>query len=209
MTPPFAPTLGALVRALMCAALIPTAAWASPGAHGPNGEHLDAPAAVVGASAAPKLSAHSDVLELVARLQGDALVIDLGRFDTNEPIAKARVEVELGALRAQAQWRPTEGDYLLGDAAMLKALQAEGEHALVFTIEAGETSDLLEGVLHNEPDHDDPAHDADEAPTPGAMPALGAGPMGASAVVLALAGGVVWWRRRQRAALPAALKEVV
>ncbi len=204
MTSPFAPTLGALVRAMMCAALIPTAAWAGPGAHGPNGEHLDGPAAVVGASTVPKLSAHSDVLELVARLQGDALVIDLGRFDTNEPIAKARVEVELGALRAQAQWRPTEGDYLLGDAAMLKALQAEGEHALVFTIEAGETSDLLEGVLHN-----DPAHEADEAPAPGAMPALGAGAMGASAVALAaLAGGVVWWRRRQRTALPAVLKEV-
>ena len=43
-------------------------AWAAPGAHGPNGEHLDAPSAAAGsASTAPRMEARSESFELVAR----------------------------------------------------------------------------------------------------------------------------------------------
>ncbi|MDP3605985.1 MAG: hypothetical protein Q8R59_09610, partial [Polaromonas sp.] len=49
-------------------------AFAAPGAHGPNGEHLDAPAASGGAvNAAPRFEAQSDLFEVVGRLQGGEL----------------------------------------------------------------------------------------------------------------------------------------
>ncbi len=204
MNAPFVHT----VRTLLCAALIPAAAWASPGAHGPNGEHLDGPAAVVAGSASPMVTAHSDVLELVARLQGQALVIDLGRFDTNEPIAQASIDVELGSLKASAQWRAAEGDYVVSDAALLKALQAEGEHALVFTIQAGDISDLLDGVMATAHDH---AHEAGHEATAGTArasawtrSALGL----AGGATLVAVGGAFWWRRRQRSPLSIGFKEV-
>lgn len=197
MNAPFAHAL----RTLLCAALIPTTVWASPGAHGPNGEHLDGPAAMVAGRASPMVTAHSDVLELVGRLQGQGLVIDLGRFDTNEPIAQASIDVELGQVKAKARYRSSEGDYLVSDPALLKALQAEGEHALVFTIQAGDTSDLLDGVMANGRAHEAVA----QAPSASALPRPAWGLMGGSA--LAAAGGLVWWRRRQRSNPHDSLKE--
>ena len=45
-------------------------AWASPGAHGPNGEHLDAAPTAGATSSAPRFEAKSESYELVGRLQG-------------------------------------------------------------------------------------------------------------------------------------------
>ena len=59
----------------------------------------------------------------------------------------AKLEVESGSLKAAAAFRAEAGDYVVTDAALLKALAAPGEHALVFTLVAGKDSDLLDGTL--------------------------------------------------------------
>lgn len=123
------------------------AAIASPGAHGPNGEHLDAAPAATSAGTAPRIEARSEDFELVGRLQGGELSMFINRFATNEPVNGAKVEVELGELKAPAPFHADQGDYAVADEKLLQALSKAGEHALVITLLAGPDSDLLEGTL--------------------------------------------------------------
>ena len=123
------------------------AAVAAPGAHGPGGEHLDAPAQISGTGSNPRMETRSDLFELVAQLGGGELSILINRFASNEAVLGARVEVEVGAHKAAAEFHSDHGDYSVTDAAMLKALAAPGEHAMVFTVIAGKDSDLLDGTL--------------------------------------------------------------
>lgn len=133
--------------ALVLGAFVGTA-WASPGAHGPNGEHLDTNQAnTTATSTTPRLDAKSELFELVGRLGGGEFSILIDRFATNEPVLKADVEVESGQLKAKAKFHEDLGDYAVDDPAMLKLLATPGEHPVVITILAGEETDLLDGVL--------------------------------------------------------------
>lgn len=135
---------------LLCTSLVAlNVAWAGPGAHGPGGEHLDSPggASQAGAGTLPRLEARSESFELVARLMADELSILVDRFETNEPVLRAQLEVESRGRKARAKFHEDHGDYSVDDPAFLKALAAPGEHPLVFTVVAGNESDLLEGVL--------------------------------------------------------------
>ena len=136
---------GLVLSTVLLAAQAP--AFAGPGAHGPNGEHLDGPTAVRAASALPRIEASSETFELVAELRTGELAILVDRYASNEPVLGARLEVESGSLKAVAAFRAEQGDYAVTDAAMLKALAAPGEHGLVFTLVAGKDSDLLDGTL--------------------------------------------------------------
>lgn len=106
-----------------------------------------APALAAPADAPPRLEASSELFELVGRLHAGELSILVDRYETNEPVLGARVEVKLGELKAPAKFHADHGDYAVDDAAFLKALAAPGEHALLFTIVAGEDSDLLDATL--------------------------------------------------------------
>ena len=66
------------------------AVWA-----GPGHDHGDAPAAAVG-TASPRVSAHSDLFELVGTVDSGELKIHLDRYATNEPVLDAKIEVEAG-----------------------------------------------------------------------------------------------------------------
>ena len=135
--------LAVTLAAFACAAV------ASPGAHGPNGEHLDGPAQTSAAAGSePRLESFSETFELVARLQPNALVLELVRYASNEPVANARVDVANGAAKAQAVFDAASGGYRVSDAALLQSLRAPGTHALMFTVNAGADGDLLEGKLH-------------------------------------------------------------
>jgi hypothetical protein len=170
-------------------------AQAAPGAHGPNGEHLDPKSGSATATALPRLEAKSEQFELVATLTGGELSILVDRYETNEPVLNARLEVESGSLKAVATFHEDHGDYAVTDPALLKALSAPGEHALVFTLVAGKDSDLLDGTLvtaqaatgehghDGETDHD---HGTERAAW-----------LGAAAVGVGLV-SVVAWRRRRR-----------
>jgi hypothetical protein len=123
------------------------ASHAGPGAHGPNGEHLDAPAVAASGKASPRIEAKSELFELVGTLAGGELSLLIDRFESNEPLLKAEVEVESGGLKAKAKFHADIGDFSIDEPALLKKLSTPGEHALVITVLAGADSDLLDGVL--------------------------------------------------------------
>jgi len=120
---------------------------AGPGAHGPGGEHLDQPGGAAVPSSRPRVEARSDLFELVASLRDGELAILVDRFETNEPVLGAELEVESGGRKANAKFRADRADYAVDDPAIIKALAAPGEHALVFTLKAGNDADLLDGTL--------------------------------------------------------------
>jgi hypothetical protein len=174
-------------------------ALAAPGAHGPNGEHLDAPASQATPSALPRLEAKTEAYELVATLQASELSVLIDRYATNEPVLGAALELEVGGVKARAAFRAEQGDYAFGDAKLLALLRTPGEHALVFTLVAGAENDLLDGTLvttaagaaaaadhrhaHGEHGHDDHGHTLEYI-------AWGVGG------VLVLTGAHFWRRRR-------------
>ena len=139
-------SIGSILTAVLIA-LMPALTWAGPGAHGPNGEHLDSPKTNNPMQAGLRIEANSDIFELVGTLSGGELSIFIDRFVTNEPLLQAQVEVESGALKAQAKFRAAIGDYTIDDPAMLQKLSTPGEHPLVITVIAGKDSDLLDAVL--------------------------------------------------------------
>ena len=139
-------SIGAILTAILMV-LMPALTWAGPGAHGPNGEHLDSPKMDNPTQAGLRIEANSDIFELVGTLAGGEFSIFIDRFVTNEPLLQAQVEVESGALKAKAKFRAEIGDYKIDDPAMLQKLSTPGEHPLVITVIAGKDSDLLDAVL--------------------------------------------------------------
>ncbi len=129
--------------------MTPQPVWAGPGAHGPNGEHLDAPQTVLSGArqVSPRIEANSDLFELVGILAGSEFSILIDRFATNEPVLKAQVEIESGGMKAQAKFQGDIGNYSVDEPAMVKRLSTPGEHPLVITVFAGKDSDLLDAVL--------------------------------------------------------------
>ncbi|HEY0956434.1 MAG TPA: hypothetical protein VGE36_16865 [Roseateles sp.] len=134
------------LAACLCLLLL-THAGASPGAHGPNGEHLDGPAAAASGAGLPRIEAHSEAFEIVGRLQAQGLVLYISRYETNEAVLGAKVDVELGNSKANATFQAEAGTYVVTDKALMAVLAQAGSHALVFTITAGADSDLLDGTL--------------------------------------------------------------
>lgn len=136
---------------------------AAPGAHGPNGEHLDAPANAgtqFTAASRPRFETKTETFELVGTLADGELSLLIDRFETNDPVLDAQVEVESGGLKAKARFHADHGDYAVDDEAMLKLLAKSATHALVITVLAGNESDLLDAKLVVAGDHPDdgPAH---------------------------------------------------
>lgn len=159
-----------MIRHVLCCVLALTChfAIAAPGAHGPNGEHLETPATQTETGpGAPRLEAASETFELLGRLYDDEFSIVIDRFESNEPVAHAKVEAEANGVKAEAKFHADHGDYAFTEPAFLKALREPGDHAVVFTILAGRQSDLLEGTLQIAPTqvfgnahgHSDHAHD--------------------------------------------------
>ncbi len=191
-----------LAPAVLALLLAASPALAGPGAHGPNGEHLDAPTSAQAGPALPRLEARTEAFELVAELRAAGLAILVDRYATNEPVLGATLDVESSGVQAVAAFRAEQGDYLVTDAALLKALAATGEHGLVFTLVAGAESDLLDGTLvvaaapaahghpHGGPD-DGHGHAHDHARERAVW-------IGGGMAALGLLGGFVWWRQRRR-----------
>ena len=124
-------------------------AIALPGAHGPGGEHLDGAAAQAASQGArPRIEAKSELFELVGYLHDSELSVMINRFETNEPVLNASVEIASDASKANAKFHSDHGDYAVDDPALLKLLSRPGPHPLIFTIIAGNDSDLLEGTLN-------------------------------------------------------------
>lgn len=129
--------------------LVAASAAAAPGAHGPNGEHLDAPGGGghVHSDAGPRIETFSESFELVGHLQEDELSILIDRYETNVPVLNAKLEIEMDGLKTEAKFHDDHGDYAVADEKFLQALRKPGKHSLIFTLTTSEESDLLEGTL--------------------------------------------------------------
>lgn len=185
-------SVAAALAALLFLSLLP--AHAAPGAHGPGGEHLDQPAETQAVSSRPRVEAQSDLFELVATLAANELSILVDRYETNEPVLGADIEVESGGKKAKAKFQADQGRYTVEDAAFLKMLATPGEHALVFTLKAGNDADLLNGALVT-------ASWESHAPSRGngllrAIKSNLAG-LGIAVAVLGVLAGFLWMRKRR------------
>ncbi len=133
---------------LLIALITSAAAIAGPGAHGPNGEHLDLPSANATAQGSvPRIETFTETFELVGQLLPDELSILIDRYESNEPVLGGKLEVELNGIKAVASFHADHGDYAITDKKLLQALAKPGKHNLIFTFAAGEESDLLEATL--------------------------------------------------------------
>lgn len=182
---------GQLAAAAIAAGLCIAPAHAAPGAHGPNGEHLDAPGVSQqhnGGATIPRMEAASETFELIARLDGGELSILVDRFETNEPVLNAKLEVESNGIKAAGTFHADHGDYAFTDERLLKTLSQPGKHPLVFTIFAGNDSDLLEGTLNVSTTQ--VAHDHDHPHVPLRVWIAG------GALALVLMAGALWMSRR-------------
>jgi cobalt-zinc-cadmium efflux system membrane fusion protein len=141
-----APWLAGLALAMLALTQTPASAHA--------GHDDEAPAPVAPAGAAPRAEAASAEFELVGVVKGDALVITLDRFATNEPITDGAIEVAEGNGTATAKVQE-DGTYLLRAPWVGKP----GKHDLTFTVTAGDGADLLTATL-----------DMPDAPHPAAAP---------------------------------------
>ena len=190
-------------RVLALAALLGLSGltWAGPGAHGPNGEHLDGPAMALGGAGLPRVEAHTELFELVGELGEQELSLLIDRYESNAPVLGAKVTVESGGIEAAATFHADHGDYAVTDERLLALLRQPGEHALVFTVTSGDDSDLLDGTLRR-PQAAAPAEHATGLPWGRVL--------GGLVLLVAFAGAAyVYLQRRARARLLPGLGEPV
>ncbi len=178
-----------LIRIILFCLAFPVVAFA----HGDEDHSQDGAKGTASsiASTQPRMETATEAFELVGQLQGQQLTLFIDRFETNEPVLNASVEVEANGAKAQAKFRADQGDYLVDDNALMGVLAKPGKHSLVFTIAAGNDSDLLEGTMQVA----DEAHTASQSVVSRFSPSIST----ILAVLLAgvLAIGVVWKMRHK------------
>ncbi len=117
--------------------LLPVLSFAHGGEdHGASAE----PAGV--ASAAPRAEAQTDLFELVVTPQNGQLTIYVDHFANNQPVNGAKVEIESGNWRAEAN-AAESGTYRVA----APQFSTPGTYPLVFTVTAGDAADLIETTL--------------------------------------------------------------
>lgn len=126
-----------------------SAVLAAPGAHGPNGEHLDVALPAQQQTLNPRFETFSEEFELVGELRDDRLVLHLQDYETNTPIQHASIELETGGFSAHAQAGETAYQYLITDASLLAQLQKPQPHEMILTVITDTTADLLTASLEH------------------------------------------------------------
>ena len=123
--------------AVLCAAITPASA------HEGHDHEEQQP---VSAGALPRGKADSDAFEIVAIVRGENLEIYLDRFATNEPVTGATLEVESpdGPVKAAAS---ADGTYRVAAPWLAKS----GRRDLIFTVTAGDTTDILPLTIQSAP----------------------------------------------------------
>lgn len=140
------------------------------------------------AAQGPRTEAQTDAFELVASLEQDRLVLHIDRFDTNEPVEGAQVEVDTGGVQAVAT-QSSPGVYWVAQG----ALGQPGKHPLTITIETEDTADLLTATLEV------PAAPAPTASGPKSEPWMA---WGLGGTLLLSGAGLLALRRRPRTTAP-------
>lgn len=128
------------LSALFLGFVIALPAWA--GGDSSDGHTHAAPEPVLAVAVAPRAVATTEDFEVVAVVEGTHLMVYVDRFASNEPVAKAKVEVEGAGLKGFAS-EAAAGTYVMNLAAAIPP----GKHPLTISIEAGDTVDLLSATL--------------------------------------------------------------
>lgn len=130
--------------------LVTSLAWAAPGAHGPDGEHLAEPGAGnTAAQSTPSTETFTENFELVAKLYSTELSVLVDEYNTNAPVLNATLTLEVGDLTSSATFHKDAGDYAFDDPTLLKVLQQAGQHELIFTLTTPSQTDLLLATLNS------------------------------------------------------------
>lgn len=148
---PIFPARATFKRAILSAVLasVSWTAWA----HGGEDHGTDA-SPVMSTSIAPRASAQTEDFELVAQLDGKTLTFTLDRFTTNAPVVDAQIEVESGTVLKAVAQQVAPGIYTVE----ADALALPGKYPLSFSVQAGDTSDLLAATLDISPPIEKTAH---------------------------------------------------
>ena len=161
------------------------------GAHAHGDEpHGDAPHPVdAGAAAAGlRFEAATEAFEIVGRLESGALTLFVNKFETNEPVLEAKVELESGEQKAVATYQAQQSSYVVNESKFVAALSKPGAHSVVVTVTSGSEADLLEATLSMSA----PATEVTQELNNYSAVAL-AGVLGLGAL-----GGVTWMVRKSR-----------
>ena len=122
---------------LAVAIAFPYLAWA----HGGE-DHGDATAPLPTTSNAVRMSSTSDQFELVGVLEGKVLTIYLDQYATNAPVTKAQIELESAGWKGNAN-EVAPAVYVVSS----EALAQPGKHPIAITVQAGDTTDLMDAIL--------------------------------------------------------------
>ncbi|MFT4731244.1 MAG: hypothetical protein ACI89W_000247 [Gammaproteobacteria bacterium] len=132
-----------LVSFFALAALIfSTSVQSSPGAHGPNGEHLNMEQNNQ-QTHRPKFEAFTESFELLGEVYSGELILYLHDFETNTPTQSAEIELEVGDFVASANYDRAQNRYVVTDPKLLSVLNTAGEHEVIVTILTEDNGDFL------------------------------------------------------------------
>ena len=139
------------VTSVLCAAIAPASAHEG---HDPEEQQP------ISAGALPRGEAASNAFEIVAIVRGENLEIYLDRFATNEPVTGATLEVESpdGPVKAAAG---ADGTYRVA----APWLARSGHADLIFTVTAGDATDILPLTIQAAPGAAQNAAPRDAAPS--------------------------------------------
>lgn len=158
-------------------------------AHGdePHGDEPH-PADAAAATAGPRFEAATETFEMVGRLENGALTMFVNRFETNEPVLQAKVELESGEHKAVATYQAQPGSYVVSEPKFVEALSKPGTHPVMVTLTAGDEADLLEATLNISASPTEVADERSKTPVLALAGTFGLGVLGAG----------VWIARKRR-----------
>ncbi len=106
-------------------------------------DHDDAARAALASSTYPRVTAQSELYEVVGILKGDRLLIYLDRAASNEPVTDAKVRVTIGDGEAIDAAPAETGIYTVSS----PRLSGTGSVEIIFAVTANNADDLLVGAI--------------------------------------------------------------
>ena len=124
--------------------MLVAALWATCNvAASPGHDHGDATTVANTGKSSPRFDAHSDLFEAVGVLGVSELSIIIDRYNSNEPLLNAKVELESGSTKLAGIFHVEHGDYQFA----AKPFEKSGAYPITLTITAGDEVDILAGNL--------------------------------------------------------------
>ena len=131
---------------IVCISALSTSAFSSPGAHGPNGEHLNT-AIQPTDQVHPKFEVFTEAFEVVGELFDEQLRLSIHDYHTNAPIADATIEIKIAGATHTAQPDKTAGQYIATLSGSKTAHTGAGPLPIEIMILTTDDADLMAAEL--------------------------------------------------------------